>query len=247
MINLEELKLYLSVMRVDSAYIDGIQLYDQFLIYMTQLNTFTFNIQTTISSENDTVELQSNEDIQRSFIGRYYQQVESYVLTDPMKTEGICHIYSLPFDFEHFIHLGNTFQGCMFHKVRYLKMGDNRPFEYNLFQIISQDFSFLQFLYIENSRPRKNKKNSSTLITFPCLIFLDLQDAHIDYAELFLLKKNIRLPRLLNLCIKYQSLKRITKNFTDDAMHFNFETLKSLDVCQPFDRSENFHRYFPLL
>jgi hypothetical protein len=126
-------------------------------------------------------------------------------------------------------------------------MGDNRPFEYNLFQIISQDFSFLQFLYIENSRPRKNKKNSSTLITFPCLIFLDLQDAHIDYAELFLLKKNIRLPRLLNLCIKYQSLKRITKNFTDDAMHFNFETLKSLDVCQPFDRSENFHRYFPLL
>jgi hypothetical protein len=189
MINLEELKLYLSVMRVDSAYIDGIQLYDQFLIYMTQLNTFTFNIQTTISSENDTVELLSNEDIQRSFIGRYHQQVESYVLTDPMKAEGICHIYSLPFDFEHFIHLGNTFQGGMFHKVRYLKMDDNRPFEYNLFQIISQDFPFLQFLYIDNSRPRKNKKNSSTLITFPYLIFLDLQDAHIDYAELFLLKK----------------------------------------------------------
>ncbi len=42
MINLEELELYLSVERFDSTYIDGIQLYDQFLIYMTQLNKFTF-------------------------------------------------------------------------------------------------------------------------------------------------------------------------------------------------------------
>ena len=46
MINLEELKLYLSVDRYDSTYIDGIQLYDQFLIYMTQLKKFTFNIKT---------------------------------------------------------------------------------------------------------------------------------------------------------------------------------------------------------
>ncbi len=38
MINLEELELYLSVERFDSTYIDGIQLYDQFLICMTQLN-----------------------------------------------------------------------------------------------------------------------------------------------------------------------------------------------------------------
>ena len=46
MINLEELKLYLLVIRFDSTYIDGIQLYDQFLIYMTQLKKFTFNIKT---------------------------------------------------------------------------------------------------------------------------------------------------------------------------------------------------------
>ncbi|CAF3822536.1 unnamed protein product [Rotaria sp. Silwood1] len=35
MINLEELKLYLLVERFDSTYFDGIQLYDQFLVYDT--------------------------------------------------------------------------------------------------------------------------------------------------------------------------------------------------------------------
>ncbi len=48
MINLEALELYLSVERFDSTYIDGIQLYDQFLICMTQLNKFTFNIKTMV-------------------------------------------------------------------------------------------------------------------------------------------------------------------------------------------------------
>jgi hypothetical protein len=247
MINLEELNLFISVMRADMTFIDGIQLYDQFLIHMTQLNRFTFNIKTVICSENDTVELQSNEDIQRSFIGRCYQQVASYAHTNSMNTEGKCRIYSLPFDFEHFINLDNSFQGGMFHKVRYLKMKDEHPFEDELFQLISQDFPFLQFLYINNSRRQQYKEGLPELITFPYLTFLDLQDAHVDYAELFLLKEYVHLPRWLNLCIKYESLRIITNNFTDDAIHFNFGTLKSLDVCQPFDRSENFHRYFPLL
>ncbi|CAF4702505.1 unnamed protein product, partial [Rotaria sp. Silwood2] len=41
MVNLEELKLYLLVQRFDAPYIDGIQLYDHFLVYMTQLKKFT--------------------------------------------------------------------------------------------------------------------------------------------------------------------------------------------------------------
>jgi hypothetical protein len=58
---------------------------------------------------------------------------------------------------------------------------------------------------------------------------------------------NTYLPRLLNLSLQYQSLIMITKNFTKDARHFNFRTLRSLNVCQPFVRTENFHHYFPLL
>ena len=102
MINLEELKLYLSVDRSYSNYIDGIQLYDQFLIYMTQLKNFTFNIKTEISFEDMKFELQSNEDIQHSFIGRGYPLVASYVNSNPFALDGACYIYSLPYDFEYF-------------------------------------------------------------------------------------------------------------------------------------------------
>ena len=44
MINLEELNLSLLVLKSNSTYIDGIQLYDQFLTYVTKLKKFTFNI-----------------------------------------------------------------------------------------------------------------------------------------------------------------------------------------------------------
>jgi len=249
MINLEELQLYLRVLRDDSTYIDGIQLYDQFLIYMTQLKKFTFNINTNVNTNNVLLELPSNEDIQCSFIerGRGYQQVASYVNTDSIDGEGTCHIYSLPYEFEHFHHLNNYFQGGIFHKVRCLTMSDIDPFEYKLFQLISQAFPFLEFLSISNDRSQKNKQHSSTLIIFPYLTFLDLDCAHYDYAEQLLMEKYAHLPRLVNLCMKYKSLLKITNNFTNDATQFNFGTLKSLDVCRQFVHPENFHEYFPLL
>jgi hypothetical protein len=249
MINLEELKLYLPIIRFDSTFIDGIQLRDQFLIYMTQLKKFTFSINTEIDNYMVGLKLPSNEDVQRSFIGRGYQQVASslHVHIEPESTEGNCHIYSLPYDFEYFHHLNDSFQGGMFDKVRQLTMNDMHPIEHKLFQLISQDFPFLEVLYILNEYTMEDKQHSSTLITFPYLTFIDLKCAHVDYAELFLVKKNMHLPRLLNLSIEYKSLITITNNFTNDAACFNFGTLESLDLCQSFVRPGNFHEYFPLL
>ena len=171
MINLEELRLYLSVGRFDSPYISGIELYDHFLIYMTQLNKFTFNIQSNVDCENVTIELPSNEDIQRSFIGRGYQNVASYVYTDSFSDEGECRIYSLPYDFEYFVDLDNSFQGGMFHKVRLLKMSEAMPFEHKLFELISQGFSFLEFLYICNREPQKDKQHYSHFLISHFLIY----------------------------------------------------------------------------
>jgi hypothetical protein len=247
MINLEELQLYLSVGRFDETYIDGNQLYDQFLIYMTQLRNFTFNIKTEVTSETVTDELPTNEDIQRTFIGKGYQQVASYVYAGLDPCDSVCHVYTLPYDFEYFIDLDNSFQGGMFKKVRQLKMWDTIPFEYKLFQIISQDFPFLELLYISNNKPQEDNHHSSTLITFPYLTLRDLKYADVNYAKLFLFKQNINLPRLFNLSIEYKSLIAITNNFTSDATYFNFDKLKSLDVGQLFVRSKNFHQYFPLL
>ncbi|CAF1294720.1 unnamed protein product [Rotaria sordida] len=194
MVNLEELKLYLLVQRFDSTYIDGIQLYDQFLVYMTQLKKFTFNIKTNVSNNFLRVKLPSNEDIQHSFIGRGYQQVTSYIHYDSIENKGKCLIYSVPYEFDYFFNLDNSFQGRIFYKVRYLTMDDTIPFEHKLFNIISEDFPFLEFLRISNNYSPKVKEHSLTLITYPYLTLLDLQNAHDDYAELFLLRKNAYLP-----------------------------------------------------
>ena len=233
------LKLYLCVFKLDSSYIDGIQLYDDFLISLKQLKKFTFHIETQVNNRNVLVELPTNEDIQRSFIGRGYEQVGSYVHIISMNIQGKCHIYSLPYDFQYFINLDNGFQGDIFHKVRYLKMFERIPFKHQLFEIISQAFPFLEFLEISNMKSQNENENSSTLITFPYLISLGLYSAHVEYANQFLLRKNAHLPRLLYLSIGYKSLRCITNNLTIDPTHFNFGTLKRLYPRQEF--------YFPLL
>jgi len=247
MINLEKLQLYLIVGRNNTTFLDGIQLYDQFLLHMTQLNKFTFYIRTILVNKNIKVELPSNEDIQRSFLGKGYQPVASYVTTKPFALDGECRIYSLPYDFECYFDLDNSFQGGMFHKVRQLRMADRVSFEYKLFEIVSHDFPFLEFLTITNIHQMQGKQRSSTLITFPYLTFLDIECTHVDYVELFLLRINTHLPRLFKLSMNYKSLTIITNNFTNDATHFNFGTVKSLHVRQSFVHPENFHEYFPLL
>ncbi|CAF3682807.1 unnamed protein product [Adineta steineri] len=169
MVNLEELKLYLLVQRFDSTYIDGIQLYDQFLVYMAQLKKFTFNIKTNVSNIFSKVRLPSNEDIQHSFIGRDYQQITSYVHNDSIENKGTCLIYSVPYEFDCFFGLDNSFQRSIFYKVRYLTMDDTIPFEHKLFNVISEDFPLLEFLRIYNHYSPKIKEHLLTLVTFPYL------------------------------------------------------------------------------
>lgn len=248
MINLEELKLYLSIARHNSSYIDGIQLYDQFLIYMAQIKKFTFDIKSRVYNDHVKVKLPSNQDIERSFIRRIYPKVVSHVNPHPRPSscDGECHIYSIPYDFECFIDLNNSFQGGMFHNARQLKISDVIPFENNFFKLISQDFPFLEFLHVFNRYPQKDKQNLSTLIRFPYLKSLYIHSAHVDYVELFLLKKNMYLPCLINLSINYESLTTITNNFTNDATLFNFSTLKSID-CEKCILTVNFRQYAPSL
>ncbi|CAF4637297.1 unnamed protein product [Rotaria sp. Silwood1] len=118
MINLEELILSLSIIRVDLPYIDGTHLYDEIQMHMPRLNKLIFSINTAVTKKNININFPSKEDLQRSFIDRGYQQVGVYVDSTETKDEGRCHIYSLPYQFENFLHLNNSFQGGMFNKVR---------------------------------------------------------------------------------------------------------------------------------
>ncbi|CAF4336987.1 unnamed protein product, partial [Adineta steineri] len=109
MINLEELILFLSVIRIDSTLIDGIELYDQVLVHMLHLNKFVFSINTAVFIVKNEIDVPSNQDIQDSFIGRGYAQVGSFAHFEPRTSKDrifgskqtkavvISHIYSLPY------------------------------------------------------------------------------------------------------------------------------------------------------
>jgi len=246
MSNLEELTLYLSIKRIESTYIDGTHLYDEILIHMPQLNKFRFSINTLVFNKDIRINLPSNNDIQHSFFKRGYQQIDSYTHNESTEIGSTCHIYSLPYQFDKFYNMNCHFQGGIFDKVWCVMMTEREhSFEHKLFQIISHSFPFLQTLIICNYEPQKRKQHSSTIITFPHLLTLDLQRANADYGAQFLCDTKIHLPCLLNLKIIYESLVMITNNFTNDLTRLTCAPLQSLIIYGSYVPPENFHTYFP--
>ena len=257
--HLEELTLFLSIIRIDSNHIDGIQLHDDILCSMPQLNKFLFSIETAIVKKKNDLVLSSNEEIQRSFIGKKYGSVGSHV--DFFRENGDqCHahslshqfysrsqIYSLPYPFKSFFFLSNSFQKGTFEKVQRLIMSDIRPFEHQFFQIISQSFSLLRHLHILNNEPQQSKQQTRTLITFAKLVHLDIDSADLDYAGQFLIDEYCHLPSLLQLQIRYASITSVTNHFTNHATRLTCSKLKYLRIIEPFVPSEHFHRYFSSL
>ncbi|CAF1364261.1 unnamed protein product [Rotaria sordida] len=119
MLNLEELTLFLSVIRNNLPYIDGTHLYNDFLVYMSRLNKFTFSIYSLVHDNYDKIDLPSHDDIQNSFIKIGHQHIGSYVDVKLMTTRSRCHVYSLPYHFNNFFGLSNSYQGGdKFDKVR---------------------------------------------------------------------------------------------------------------------------------
>ena len=247
MLNLEELTLFLSVRRNQSTYIDGTHLYKDILMYMSQLNKFNFSIHTSIYNDNIAIHLPSHNDILNSFIRRGYEQVNSYSDGHLTNNWAFCHVYSLPYRFNDFIFMTSRFQGGLFNKVRWLVMHDIRPFETQLFQIVSKDFPFLEGLKIMNQKAQDNNRYLTEVITFYDLLRLDLRMAHIDYAVQFLFDQNTHLPHLRNLCIDYETLATVTEGFTNDAARCTCAQIVSLGIYEPFVRPENFSSYFSSL
>lgn len=144
--------------------------------------------------------------------------------------------------------MGRRFQGGKFDKVRFLQMDDHRPFEHKLFEIISQDFPFLQKLAILNYIPQENKQHhSSILIKYNNLFEMNLVNVHPNYAIQFLSDKKTCLPSLTKLKVMSKTLATVTNNFTNDETRFNCQTIKSRVTGQTFDGTQNFYSYFPSL
>ncbi|UJR29663.1 hypothetical protein I4U23_017211 [Adineta vaga] len=247
MINIENLTLFLHVIRTDSAYIDGTDLYKDVLDFMPQLDRFIFSINTEVFTFDTELVFPSNDDIQQSFIKKGNRRISSHVYNRIEQMNGKCHIYSLPYQFETYLLMINSFDDGVFDKVRSITMIDSYPFEHDLFKNTFQHFPFVRNITLINSKAQKNKKHPSTLITFPHLEKLDITNAHIDYAEHFLSEKKIRLPCLLELHIAYETLIIVTNNFTNDLGRYNCSHVRHLITNELYVRSKDFYLYFPLL
>ncbi|CAM4828244.1 unnamed protein product [Rotaria magnacalcarata] len=129
---------------------------------MSQLNKFSFSIDTNIVENNIEIDLSSNEDIQRSVIRKEYGPVHSYVETFSQQNEGRGDSYSLPYQFKWFHYLNNSFQVGIFNSVQSLMMTDVRPVEHNFFKVIYESFPLLQLLHLFNDKPQDQKQQSRT-------------------------------------------------------------------------------------
>jgi hypothetical protein len=253
MSNLEELSLFLSILMVGSSFIDGVHLHDQILSHMPRLNKFNFSICTVTRTMDVVLHHPSNDDVQRTFIEKGNRLFDYYVDHYHPQGRSACHVYSLPYVFDEFLHLTNRFPGGKFSNVRHLVMKDDFPFDHEFFKRISEDFSCLRTLAVVNVAPQKSKQEfsndsqSSTIITFAHLTHVYVDLAHVDYVEQFLFSSKTCLPCLRELHVTYEALATATNCFTSDAARVNCAQLKSLVIEELFVCPRDFYLYFPSL
>ncbi|UJR06649.1 hypothetical protein I4U23_010935 [Adineta vaga] len=211
---LQELQLVVTVSREDTyQVVDGNNLYTDILIHLSQLKTFRFSIYTYIYNRNVSIDnFPSNDDIQQSFDYNKFGEIDSYVQHTIEKDEYGCHVYSLPFTFDMFNRLSMSFLGGVFYHVKILVANDYVPWEENFVKKIAESFPFIETLFIANSKPKKNKLQSSNetqkleVTTFTRLSELRVTLTHTDYIEQLLFNRYTHLPRLCLLEIKYDQL-----------------------------------------
>ncbi len=253
MSHLEKLTLYIRCHR--SVFVDGTHLHKQILTHMLRLHTFIFYISTEIYI-NHSVHRLCDNDIQQTFTKIGYYETACNV-NYYRESKAICHVFSLPFLFDHFEKMCNNFPSMVFNHVTCLTVADTIPFSHEFFIRIAKDFPSLKFLSIFNWLPPSLLHNFLeytadniqfySAIEYPNLTSLDVVYADIYYLEQFLLDTKTYAPRLTEIEVNYNQLKTVTKNFTRDATRRNCANIKRLIFDKEIDYPKEMSLYFPLL
>ncbi|CAF1219733.1 unnamed protein product [Rotaria sordida] len=227
MSNLEQLNLYLDC-SCEETFIDGNDLKTNILNHILQLKSFAFNIRSSIHYINQ-IDLPSNQYIQHTFKEFKYKKIISSVDYFPDSKIGECYICSYPFTMTRYERITNNFSGELFKSVCEVELFDERSFEHEFFLRIQKSFPFMKKLTLINNKPQndkqcrelKNNNNNLLIIQYPHLTYLNLDQAHDDYLEQFLLDTKMCLPINVELRAMYKSLKKVTHNFKRNATRIN--------------------------
>jgi hypothetical protein len=242
MTNLEKLSLYIFVGQ--RTFLDGNYLKNDIINHLPRLNKFTFNIRSFIYNY-DQANLLSNEYIQDTLKGLGDIQVISCVDYFPNERSGQCHFYSYPYTLTYYEYITNNFSGGLFKCVREVSLFDKCPFEHEFFIRIAHAFPLLKNLSVINQTPQKQKNEHLLIIEYRHLTELCFIGSHDDYIDQFLVDAKTCLPKNIRLFVEYDSLKRVTNNFTRDATRVNCCKINYVYIYDEFQISKRFTNYFP--
>jgi len=244
MINLKNLALYLNTRR--RVFIDRIH-FDRMIFHrISQLNSFTFHISTTMSTY-DTNQFLSANDIQNTFNDWKYSLVHCSVYYFANQL-AVSHIYSTTAKRTCIPFVTKRFHRIPFQFVTDLKLYGTYSFEHHFFEWIARTFPLLKYFTLHNLTPQENEReNDKQISSYLHLIKLDLMNTHIDYALQFLCHTNTYVPNLHTLMIQYEQLRTVTNNFTSDLTRNNCRQVKQLLTNELIEYPKDFDLYFPCL
>ena len=242
MLHLEELTLYLSFEN-RAKFVDGTHLHNEILIHMPQLHPFIFYICTRVDIA-DSVHQLSNDDIQQTFNKVEYQRVNC------IRSDGISHVFSLPFSFDRSEWIGNTLPTILllyWCAIRFPK--------HEFFIRIARCFPSLKNFYVINSKSQlwygekmlSDDKQSYSVVEYSHLTSLDIMYVNADYVDQFLNKKKTCLPRLTELRVHYPQMATVTAKFKRDTMRLNCVNVNWLILETTIMQPAPFYFYFPWL
>ncbi|CAF1236044.1 unnamed protein product [Rotaria sp. Silwood1] len=251
MSNLEELGLYLTVY-VDKTFIDGNHLKTKIIKQMPRLNQFTFFIRSVIHICNE-MSFPSTEDIQQTFIDFPFNKIISYVDNFGDRKRSQCYIYSYPFLMRYYTGITNNFPGGLFEHVCAVSLFDEQPFEHEFFLRIQKSFPFIEELSLVNRKPQNRKQSyvsnsdnqTLSLIEYFFLNKLYISNVHDDYIEQFLFDTKTYFQNNVILSVDYESLQRVTHNFTRDTTRTNCVKKSKLHLWGQGKCSNSLEEYFP--
>ena len=77
------------------------------------------------------------------------------------------------------------------------------------------------------------------------LTYLDLNEAHDDYLEQFLVDMNMSLSNNVYLSVYYKVINRVTENFIRMTTRINCAKLHSLCLHDAYEITKHIKIYFP--
>jgi hypothetical protein len=242
MSNLEELSLYF--FNHYDPIIDGDDLKKNIINHLTRLNKFTFYIHSMVALSR-LVNLPSNEDIENTFKNFPSNQIISSVDYFSKENELRCHIYTHPYTWPSYFDITSNFRGELFKYVRIISLVDERPFEHEFFLRIQKSFPFIEQLYLRNEEPQKNDNQQWPIIQYSHLTGLSLIDTHENYVEQFLINTKTCLLNNVYLHVPYDTLRRVTHDFTRDATRVNYSKIIVLFLQNRSELTFALKDYFP--